>query len=221
MPPGRLLLVRHGESEGNRDRRFSHDTEIALTELGERQARSIGATIARDFRPTRIVASPYRRARDTAAFIAGALGYADAIVIEPDLHERSIGVLAGEPYRATRDDPEYRPERFWEWRPEGGESLEDVRVRAGRVLEHLAASYPDEDVVVVSHGGVMLALCSHLEGGWSRTSVAGNCELLVVEHEGTLPNGIAASVTCVVEKVTSAADGAADTQRDETSEPTG
>jgi broad specificity phosphatase PhoE len=219
MPPGRLLLVRHGESEGNRDRRFSHDTDIALTELGERQARIVGATIARDFRPRRIVSSPYRRARDTATFIAAALGHQEAIDVEPDLHERSIGVLAGEPYRATRQDPSYRPERFWEWRPEGGESLEDVRARAGRVLEQLAARYPDEDVVVVSHGGVMLAVCAHLEGAWTRTTVAGNCDLLVVEHVGTLPSAVAATICCVL--ADDHADEAADLDPDPNAEPTG
>ena len=219
MPPGRLLLVRHGESEGNRDRRFSTDTDIGLTELGKRQARSVGATIARDFRPRRIIASPYRRARDTATFIAAELGHRGPIDVEPDLHERSIGVLAGAPYRATREDPGYDPERFWEWRPEGGESLEDVRVRAGRVLERLAARHPDEDIVVVSHGGVMLALCAHLEGAWSRRTVAGNCDLLVVEHEGMLPSAIATTICCVVDDAP--ATDTPPSSEGEDSEPTG
>jgi broad specificity phosphatase PhoE len=199
MPPGRLLLVRHGESEGNRDRRFSVDTDIKLTDLGVRQARTVGATIAREFRPSLIIASPYRRARDTAALIAEVLGFRGAIAIEHDLHERSIGVLAGEPYRSTREDPRYDPGRFWDWRPDGGESLEDVRVRASAVIERLAATYREEDVVVVSHGGVMLALCAHIEGSW-RTAVAGNCELLVVEHAGVLPPAVGATFRCVVQE---------------------
>ncbi len=223
MPPGRLLLVRHGESEGNRDRRFSTTNEISITDLGERQARIVGATIARDFRPTRVIASPYRRARQTAELIAEVLGHGGTIAIEPDLHERTVGVLAGERYGTSRKDPAYDPERFWEWRPEGGESLEDVRERAGRVLERLARAHPDEDVVVVSHGGVMLALCARIEGAWCRTTVAGNCELLVVEHAGELPSAIAASFVCVVDaEVESVGDRpAAGNEGRDGSEPTG
>src|SRR6185369_6626557 len=141
----------------------------------------------------------YRRARHTAALIAEVLGFTGTIAIEPDLHERSIGVLAGEPYRSTREDARYDPERFWDWRPEGGESLEDVRIRASAVIERLATAHRGEDVVVVSHCGVMLALCAHIEGSW-RTAVAGNCELLVVEHDGRLPPAVGATFRCVIEE---------------------
>jgi probable phosphoglycerate mutase len=180
---GRLILVRHGESEGNQVRRFSVTSDIGLTELGIEQARAAGRRIAERFRPAALVASPFRRAQLTADLIAGEIGHRSAIRTEKDLRERSIGDLAGEPYDAMRRHPTFDPERFWEWRPPGGESLVDVAARAGRVLARLAADHPDDDVVVVSHGGVMLALCAHVEGGWYRPRVASNCELLVVAHD--------------------------------------
>lgn len=179
---GRLILVRHGESEGNRARRFSPNPDIALTEAGIEQARESGRIIARHFAPASIVASSYRRARHTAAIIAETIGYGGEIAVEPDLRERHIGELAGQPYGAMRAHPEYDVARFWEWRPEGGESLADVQQRAAPVLVRLAEAHPAEDVVVVSHGGVMLALCAHVEGGWARPRVARNCEILVVSH---------------------------------------
>jgi len=180
--PGRLILVRHGESEGNRARRFSRDPDIALTDTGVEQARTSGLLIARHFRPSSIVASSYHRARHTARIIAETIGFGGEVLVEPDLRERAIGELAGAPYNAMREHPEYDVARFWEWRPAGGESLLDVQLRAAPVLTRLTARHPGEDVVVVSHGGVMLALCAHVEGGWTRPRVARNCEVLVVSH---------------------------------------
>lgn len=179
---GRLILVRHGESEGNRAQRFSPNPDIRLTEVGIEQARESGRLIARHFRPTRVVASSYHRAQHTARLIAETVGYGGEILIEHDLRERGIGELAGQPYRSMREHPEYDVARFWEWRPGGGESLVDVQTRAAPVLVRLVDAFPGEDVVVVSHGGVMLALCAHVEGGWTRARVARNCEILVVTH---------------------------------------
>jgi len=179
---GRLILVRHGESEGNRAQRFSPSPDIRLTEVGIEQARESGRLIASHFRPTRVVASSYHRAQHTAALISEVVGYEGEVLIEPDLRERGIGELAGQPYRSMREHPEYEVSRFWEWRPGGGESLVDVQLRAAPVLVRLVERFPTEDVVVVSHGGVMLALCAHVEGGWTRPRVARNCEILVVTH---------------------------------------
>lgn len=175
---GRIILVRHGESEGNVLKRFSPDTDIDLTERGVVQARDAGGRIASRFVPARIVASPYRRALRTARLIAETIQHAGEIQIEHELRERSIGELAGTPYGAMRDHPGYDPERFWEWRPPSGESLVDVHGRAVPVLERLLEH--GEDIVVVSHGGTLLALCAWVEGSWARQRVADNCELLIV-----------------------------------------
>ena len=131
---GRLILVRHGESEGNEARQFSVSPDIGLTERGAEQARVAGRRIAAEFRPCAIVASSFRRARLTAELIAAEVGYVGPVEVEPDLRERSIGELAGAPYDAMHRHPTYRHDRFWEWRPEGGESLEAVAQRAGDQL---------------------------------------------------------------------------------------
>lgn len=178
---GRIILVRHGESEGNIVRRFSPDTDIDLTERGVEQARAAGASIGSRFTPARIVASPYRRALRTARLIAETLGHLREIEIEHELRERAIGELAGSPYGAMREHPGYDPERFWEWRPERGESLVDVHARAVPVLERLLDSR--EDIVAVSHGGTLMALCAYVEGSWTRRRVAENCELLIVARD--------------------------------------
>jgi broad specificity phosphatase PhoE len=186
-PTRRLLLVRHGESEGNSERSFSANPHIELTERGVEQARVVGRRLAAHPAPARIVSSPFRRALRTARLMAEELGFPGVIETERDLRERDIGELAGKPYSWMREHHAYRPDRFWEWRPAGGESLVDVQRRAAPVLERLLSEAPGGDVLVVSHGGVMLALCAHVEGGWNRPHVARNCEVLVVER---LPEGL-------------------------------
>jgi broad specificity phosphatase PhoE len=177
---GRLILVRHGESEGNRDRTFTHNSDVPLTELGEEQARRAGTHIVERFRVACIVASPYARAHHTAKIIAAIVGL--PVEIDTALHEQSFGVLAGQPYEALLSEPEYGVGPRWQWRPRGGESLEDVQARVVPAIENIAASNADRDVVVVSHGGVMVSICAHALGSWDDAAVAPNGGVVVIEH---------------------------------------
>src|ERR1700747_2916865 len=97
---GKLIMVRHGESEGNRDRRFTISPDVPLTDLGREQARAVAARIARRFAPSCVISSPFRRARQTSEIIAGELGL--PIEVVHDLHERNLGVLKGESYDVLR-----------------------------------------------------------------------------------------------------------------------
>ena len=137
--PRRLILVRHGESVGNRDRLFTTSPAALLTDLGRRQAHETAGLIARLFKPEMVVASPYARARETGEIIAGKLGL--AVEFEAGLHEQSYGHLAGKAYELVFDDPGYDPARPWLYRPPGGETREEVRARVAPVSERIAASY--------------------------------------------------------------------------------
>jgi len=178
---GRLVLVRHGESEGNRDRVFTLTPEVPITARGAEQARAAGLVIRERYRPVHLVSSPFVRARQTAAVIAETLGHALEVEIVPDLRERSYGDLAGSPYDTPR--PDLDPVRYWEWCPPGGETLDSVATRVGAALDAVVRAWPFEDVVVVSHGGVMLALHKHVQGAWGTPrQVTRNAGIVVVEH---------------------------------------
>jgi broad specificity phosphatase PhoE len=178
---GRLILVRHGESEGNRDRIFTTTpAELALTDTGRRQAGEAAGRIAARFAPEVVIASPYRRAHDTAKIIALELKL--PLEVEPLLHERDMGQLRGEPYDAVLKHPEYDPLKPWMWTPPGGESFADVQRRAAPVLDRLAREHSAKDVVVVSHGGVMMSLWAHVTGTWEGAAVPLNCGIIVIEH---------------------------------------
>src|SRR6266446_634803 len=136
---GKLIMVRHGESEGNRDRRFTTTSAAPLTELGRRQALDAARRIKLQFKPDIVIASPYSRARETGEIIARELSV--PISIEDGLHEQSLGKLAGQPYDSVAEDPVFDRSKIWLWRPLGGESRADVRARVAPVLDRIAATY--------------------------------------------------------------------------------
>lgn len=178
----KLILVRHGESEGNRDRRFTPTPAVPLTVLGREQARRAASRIALGFRPYKVLSSPYTRARQTAEIIAQELGV--DLEIEEHFHEQKMGEMAGRPYDVVHDDPTFDRKRVWLWRPPGGESREEVRLRVGPVLDRLGAGHRGRELVIVSHGGVMSALWAHVTGSWHGAHVPPNCGIVLVEYNG-------------------------------------
>ena len=191
---GQLVLIRHGESEGNRDRVFTRTPEVPLTDAGREQARNAADWVARRYQPVRVVSSPFLRARQTAAILADRLRV--PIVVEEDLRERSYGELAGQPYAAVRECVDYDPAAYWRWCPPGGETLLEVAVRAGAALDRVAAVAGEDDVVVVSHGAVMRALWWHVTGAWRQGRVARNAGIVVVEHRSGRYRGAIAVEEC-------------------------
>jgi broad specificity phosphatase PhoE len=178
---GKLLLVRHGESEGNVVRIFTTTPmTLALTELGRQQAREAADVIEAIARPIIVVASPYVRARDTGLIIADVLQL--PFEVREGLHEREAGEFAGRSYDDIAGADGFDPLRPWAWVPPGGESYEHVRNRVGPILDELVARFPDDDVVVVSHGGVMVAMWAHMTGRWDDALVPPNCGVVLAEH---------------------------------------
>jgi broad specificity phosphatase PhoE len=178
----RLLLARHGQSVSNAVRRFQGAQDVALSPLGIRQAEALGLAVGR--RPiAHVYASPLERARRTAEIAL--TGLALPITTVHDLRELSLGEWEGctvEEIRTRPGDP------YAQWvrdpvqcLPPGGEPLADVQARVLRVVERITAAHPNgDDVLIVSHGGVISALLAHwlglpLSSIW-RIAVA-NCSL--------------------------------------------
>jgi broad specificity phosphatase PhoE len=183
---GKFIMVRHGESEGNRERRFTISSEVGLTELGVQQAYRVARRIAGRFKPQIVVSSPFRRAHHTSEIIARELNL--EIETVHDLHERDLGCLKGHSYDDLRTlvlkDPSYDPARGWSWKPEGGESYEDVRERVMAAIHQLLRRYPQEEIVIVSHGGVMLSVWAHIIGQWHGAHLPPNCGIVLIAHDG-------------------------------------
>ena len=185
---GRIVLVRHGETEANRDRRFALD-DVCLTELGRSQALNLANRLQNEFRPQHLVCSEFLRARQTGEIIAEVLGL--AMESMPGIHELDFGCLKGQPYealdslrewggsQASDSSGQFNP---WVWRPPGGESPEDVRSRVLEAIETLRRRYPDGEVVVVCHGIVIQAVWAHLTGEWREGAIPPNCGIVSISH---------------------------------------
>jgi broad specificity phosphatase PhoE len=178
---GNLILVRHGESAGNRDRIFALDPHsLPLTDLGYAQARAAARIIASDFDAQVVISSPFVRARETARTIGETLQL--PVIVEPNLYERDVGAHKGLSYDSLEGAADYDALRPWAWTPREGESYLQVQARVAPILDRLAAEHPSEDVVIVSHGGVMMTLWAYVTGDWKTAPIAPNCGLMVVAH---------------------------------------
>jgi 2,3-bisphosphoglycerate-dependent phosphoglycerate mutase len=179
---GKLILVRHGESEGNVLRVFTEaPVTLALTDTGRVQAREAAARIRKRYQPSRVITSHYHRALHTGEIIARELSL--PLSVEENLHERDMGELRGRPYGIMREDPSFDVAAHWRWKPAGGESLDEVRARVGPVIDRLASMHPIDELIIVSHGGVMASIWAHVTGRWDDAHIPPNCGIVTVEHE--------------------------------------
>lgn len=152
----RLILIRHGETVWNRERRMQGQQDSPLSELGMWQARQLARRLAQE--PfAALYSSDLGRAHETAKCVADVAGR--AILMDAGLRERHFGVFEGltsfeiecsypkEHLRFRSRDPEYVVP--------GGESAREFRDRCLRCLDLIARRHAGDTVAVVTHGLVL------------------------------------------------------------------
>lgn len=150
--PTRLLLLRHGQTELSRQRRYSGRGNPELTEAGRSQAADAARYLASKGGIDAVVTSPLRRAHDTAAAAADALGL--PVRVDDDLIETDFGEWEGLTFAEAA---ERHPDLHGRWlrdtglRPPGGESFDDVAGRVQRARDRIVADHGPATVLVVSH----------------------------------------------------------------------
>lgn len=178
---GRLVLVRHGQSHANVERRLdTRPPGAELTDLGRDQARTFARTLAR---PAAIVThSIATRAVQTAGHIAAEFGgalNAGAMAFE-GLHEVQVGELEDRTDEAAHDEFNAVYRRWHGGELDvalpGGETAQQVLDRYVPVLDQLRMRYLDDetwhgDIVVVSHGAAIRLVSALLAGVDSRFAV--------------------------------------------------
>ena len=188
-PVTHILLIRHGQTQWNREARFRGQTDIPLDETGLRQAQATAEYVVARWAPVAIYASPLRRAVQTAEAIAALQG----LTVQPldgllDIH---FGELQGMAFAEAR---ERYPDLMRAWRDAphtvqfpGGESLEVIRQRSTAALREVAERHLGQTIALVAHTVVnQVLLCAVLGLGndhfWSVRQ--DTCAVNVIEWHG-------------------------------------
>ena len=157
----RVVLLRHGRTAWNAERRFQGQADPPLDSVGRAQAYEVAPWIAA-LEPELLLSSDAVRAVQTAEPIAAITGL--AVQAEPGLRERSLGHWEG----LTRDEVRDRyPDEYRDWvsgrdvSRRGGETRQQV---ADRALAVFAALPPVATAVLVTHSATAMALCAALLG---------------------------------------------------------
>ena len=150
-PEQHAWLVRHGETEWARLGRHTGRTDIPLTETGREQARDLGRRLAGATFGL-VLTSPLSRAAETADLA----GFAESVVVDPDLREWDYGAFEGRLTADIRED--YPGWSIWTGPWPDGETVEQVGARADRVLARIRAA--DGNVLVFSHGHLLRVLAA-------------------------------------------------------------
>jgi broad specificity phosphatase PhoE len=189
-----LLLVRHGETDWNRDGRFQGHADTPLNAAGREQALVLARELA-DKRIAIAYTSDLQRARETAEIVAGHLGV--ELVALPELREIDVGEWQG---LSWPEIEERYPDGATQWHENGqgwksGESYLELGRRVVEALRRIAAAHPTERVLIVGHGGMIRATRAFIEGvsvaeSRKRGRPIGNCEVFRVVTEDGAFRGI-------------------------------
>lgn len=161
----RVLLVRHGESRGNAERRFGGHTATPLSELGHRQAEATARALASE-NITAVYSSDLLRAMQTAEPLARETGL--SVEQTEAFRERSVGVMEGLTFEAAAaaHPEEYAAllRRDFDRVLSGGESYRQLLDRASARLDLAIEQNRGGTVAVFSHTGTICILVLHLMG---------------------------------------------------------
>ena len=148
-----VYLLRHGETEYNREHRYQGVSDIPLSKEGE------AALVQADFTPEVVYVSPLTRVKRTAELVFPGV---KQIPVD-DLIEMDFGVFEGRNYMEMENDLDYRNwvEGGCTGKCPGGESLGEYSARVTKCFAHLMDRAVDENkkqLVIVAHGGVQMAV---------------------------------------------------------------
>ena len=189
-----LYIVRHGETDWNRQKKVQGHTDIPLNEYGRHLAEETAEGM-KDIPIDIGYTSPLKRARETAEIILKERNI--PLLDEPRIQEIGFGIYDGIHTGTQEKEPgsdefnlfftdtaSYIP-------PEGAESVEELYERTGQFLEELCGrrELEDKNILISTHGAAMTALLNRIKGnvtvaGFWKDEVPPNCSVTMVEARG-------------------------------------
>ncbi len=156
----RIYVVRHGATELNKQRLFNSWIDESLADEGREQAEKLKGELPTDART--IYTSKLKRAKETAEIINQKLNL--PIVADARLNEVNVGTLAGKSFEQMEAEsgPAYSKEKYqhleYDYRPVGGESVDEVRTRVHSIISEIKAGHKNGPILLVVHGGILRML---------------------------------------------------------------
>ncbi|MGE5703109.1 MAG: histidine phosphatase family protein [Clostridia bacterium] len=160
-----LYLIRHGETDWNRERRIQGHSDVHLNASGKEQAEKLAGFLGRE-RFHKIYSSDLKRAYDTAYLLSQATG--SQLEASLRLRERSYGELEGLSYEEVRARMEAVGDRE---EALGIESAAEISQRAYDALSELVQHHPGETIAVISHGGFINSFLHRISAGTIGTGI--------------------------------------------------
>lgn len=152
-----LILIRHGETDWNRELRFQGQLDVPLNATGLEQARRLAERLATE-PPDVLVSSDLQRALQTARALAQRTGHAEP-QLEAGLREQHFGMVEG---LRVPDIQQQHPGAWAQWVRfdehyafDGGECIRDFHARVLAAVHGLGQRHAGQTVAVVTHGGVL------------------------------------------------------------------
>ncbi len=190
--PKKIIIVRHGETQDNVDRRFQGWIDTPLNEAGLAQARIVAKRLREEV-VAAIYTSDLIRAKATAEIIAAEISA--PVMLRQELRENDMGKFAGWQWEKEKDPyleslwhelEESRKKGDPNWKKHGGESHTEHLSRTKKFLAELEANHPDESVVVVTHGGSINRIMEIVGySDWMCYVGYGNTSITIMEKSST------------------------------------
>ncbi|EPS74056.1 phosphoglycerate mutase, partial [Genlisea aurea] len=175
-----IVLIRHGETDWNKDRIFQGQLDVELNHVGRQQALAVAERLSMEPKISAVYSSDLRRASETAEIIARHCGV-PMVNKDPNLRERHCGDLQGLPYHKAAKAKPHSFKAFLSKQgdqeiPGGGESYNQLYDRCTTALEAIAKRHVGERIAVVSHGAAMETL--HRRGAPTGGSSSGGTKIV-------------------------------------------
>lgn len=177
----KVFLVRHGETDWNKELRIQGQTDIPLNEAGRMLAEKTAAGLS-DIQFDRAYTSPLSRARETAEIILK--GKTVELIEEPLITEMNFGIYEGKRTDVSKGEIPEEFGCFFEYPgkyevPPKGESFERVKERMQEFLTELSQTETNQTVLIVTHGAALAGMLNvikrePLEKYWG-TGIHYNC----------------------------------------------
>jgi len=155
----KIYLLRHGETDWNREKRMAYNKNLVLNAEGIRQAKEVSIEVEKlDY--DLVITSPFIRAIQTTEIVNKKQC---PVIVEKRIEERNVGILDGKDLVSEIDFYEVG-NYYLNIQYEGAEDMQEFCVRVWNFIDDIKQKYADRKILIVTHGYVAIAIKAYMFG---------------------------------------------------------